>query len=595
MNLAAELHARVLDALGSGVALIDAAQVVLAWNASFARFTGVSGERAVGRAVGDLVDALGSPRASAALRRALEHGMTSVLSAALRPGSRGEDEPEVRAKPGFSFMLQPISLGGERYCLIELRDLSAVAELEASLQAEVKKTKALERELSFIELELGRATRVDPVTGLANRVALNEELEARLAQRAQGALFFLDLDRFNLIQGTLGDRNAEVLIRQFVDRLRSLVRPSDLVCRLGLDEFGILCDGLAAPEDALRLGERLTVALCQPMELSGQTLFPSVSLGCSSFPADGHDVDLLTANAATALGRAKEEGGGICLAHSAALQAANGQKMLLSAELRRAVAKRKLKLVYQPQTSVACGRVLGVEALLRWDHPTRGPVSPAEFVPILEESGLILDVGAWVLEEACQQLAAWDRAGLAIPRMAVNVSARQFRDHDLVGAVNAALQKSGIDGTRLELELTEGMLMRDAESSRQTLETLAARGLHLAIDDFGTGYSSLGYLKRFPVDTLKIDRVFVKELKEDTDDHAIVSAVISLGHMLGLHVIAEGVETEAQLELLREAGCDAMQGYLRARPMPPEQLERWAAERAEEGTESVPAPASIQA
>jgi predicted signal transduction protein with EAL and GGDEF domain len=350
------------------------------------------------------------------------------------------------------------------------------------------------------------------------------------------------------------------------------VRKDDTVGRQGGDEFVVVLSDLGREDEAALVAEKILGALAAPLYLQGRELFISASVGVAIYPRDGQDTETLIKAADTALFRAKDQGRNTYCFFTAEMNANVLARLELERDLRHALERNELVLHYQPQYSLADGRIIGAEALVRWRHPERGLVSPAKFIPIAEETGLIEEIGAWVLHTACTQMQSWRNAGSDVPRVAINLSARQFHRRQLAEQVASILGQTGLPPDYLELELTESMLMHDAESAADILGDLKRLGVSLAVDDFGTGYSSLAYLKRFPIDRLKIDRSFVCSLPEDQEDAALVRAIVSLAGSLALEVIAEGVETVEQRDFLRARGCDLAQGYLFAAPMAAEDL-----------------------
>jgi diguanylate cyclase (GGDEF)-like protein len=381
---------------------------------------------------------------------------------------------------------------------------------------------------------------------------------------------FLDLDRFKNVNDSLGHSVGDKLLQEVAARLKSVMRASDTVSRLGGDEFVILMPE-AADQAAISVAARKVLeTVSRPYSIDGHELMSTPSLGIAIFPGDGQDVETLLRNADAAMYHAKESGRNNYQFFTQDMNARALERLSLERSLRRALERDELRLHYQPQYDLASGRVIGVEALIRWEHPEEGLISPGRFMPFAEETGLILPIGAWVLERACWQNREWQRAALPPVRMSVNISALQFRQPGFAETVRHALAVTGLEARYLELEVTESVIMHDAERVTAALSELKRMGLELAIDDFGTGYSSLSYLKRFPIDRLKIDKSFVRDIPSDGEDAAIISAIIGLTRNLGLRTIAEGVETNEQLEFLREQGCDEVQGYLLSRPLPPE-------------------------
>ena len=418
----------------------------------------------------------------------------------------------------------------------------------------------------------------DTLTGLPNLSMLDERVASAIeaADECGGTmtLAFLDLDNFKLVNDSLGHHAGDELLKIVAARMMNCVRASDSIVRLGGDEFVVLLSG------AMRRGEtvedRLHAvrnAIAEPVEIEGRAFQVTCSMGVAAYPEHGRNATELLARADAAMYRAKEIGRDAVQVFTAELANRAHEKLVQQEELRRALARSELFLQYQPQMDLATGRIFAVEALIRWRHPERGLVAPGDFIPLAEETGLIGPIGDWTLREACRQNKAWQDAGLPSIVVSVNVSARQFQEKDWVERVAAALSESGLEARYLELELTESMIMEDVQQAVGTMHRLEQLGVHLAIDDFGTGYSSLASLKRFPVGRLKIDRSFVQDLPDDGDDAAIARAVISLAHSLQLRVIAEGVETREQMDFLREAGCDEIQGFYLSRPIDPRALQ----------------------
>lgn len=410
----------------------------------------------------------------------------------------------------------------------------------------------------------------DPLTGLADRPALRARAEM-LMQRSlrigsPAAVFCLGLDRFKVVNDTLGHAVGDELLGKVADRLRGSSRVGDVVARLGGDEFALVQADAQQPLGAESLAGRLVDLIGRPYVIRGQTVNIGVSVGVAVLPQDGQEFSILLKHADLALRRAKADGKGTFRFFQPGMDAASQARRVLELEMRRALALKQFEIAYQPQFELDPDRLVGFEALVRWRHPDRGFVSPAEFLPLAEEIGLIDQIGEWVLENACKAVASWsDDISIA-----VNISPLQFRGTRLVNAVNSAIQKSGLAPSRLELEITEGALLSNSDSVLHTLHELKSIGLRLSMDDFGTGYSSLSYLQKFPFDRVKIDQSFVRGSDTRPECAAIVRAVAALGQSLGLATIAEGVETPEQLERVRAAGCSAVQGYLLGRPLWPQ-------------------------
>ena len=412
----------------------------------------------------------------------------------------------------------------------------------------------------------------DPLTGLPNRTLFLDRLSQgiTLAQRNQwrvGAVS-IDLDRFKTVNDTLGHAVGDELLSAVAARLQTCLRSADTVGRLGGDEFAFVLTDLAKADDAALVAQKVITALAQPFQLSGVEVYVSASLGMAIYPDDGDDAVVLLKNADTALYLAKERGRNSYQFYLPEMNARTLERLQMETQLRGALERGEFLLHFQPKVNLASGEISGFEALLRWQHPARGLVPPLQFISILEDTGLIIPVGEWVVQTACEQLLRWQAAGVALHPIAVNISARQFLQRDVDTTMGAILRNAGIDPALIEFELTESMLMNDPQEAVRMLKNLRTQGIRLSVDDFGTGYSSLAHLKRFPLDALKIDRAFIRDVTTDPDDASIALAIISLAHSLKLKVVAEGVETEAQLNFLRAHRCDEMQGYYFAKPMP---------------------------
>ena len=435
---------------------------------------------------------------------------------------------------------------------------------------------AIERKLA--EERIHFMANHDALTGLPNRALLNDRLSQALlyAQRYDRwvTTLFIDLDNFKLINDSLGHNAGDELLKAVAKRMVDCVRATDTVVRLGGDEFVIVL--FDQPKDVNVISatvQKIRAAIAEPVRFNGHDLSVTSSVGVAIYPSDGPDAETLLANADAAMYRAKDVSRDNFQFYTPEMNVRVHEKFLLREELRNAVARSEFVLHYQPQVDLRTGRVFAVEALVRWNHPKLGLVPPVKFIPMAEETGLIVPIGDWVLREACRQNKAWQNAGLAPMVVGVNVSARQFREKNLVARVAGALKESGLEPRYLEFELTESLIMQDVELAVATMEELQGLGVQLSIDDFGTGYSSLSALKSYPVARLKIDKSFIAGLPANEDDRAVASAVISLGQKLNLRVIAEGVETDAQAAFLRENNCDEMQGYLFSKPIPPQDIE----------------------
>jgi len=429
----------------------------------------------------------------------------------------------------------------------------------------------------------------DNLTGLLNRHRFREHLSQAIshAERYGGllAVLFLDLDRFKRINDTLGHNTGDLLLQSVAERLQESARGKDffaktnpgqggsLMSRLGGDEFVVLLTEIDHIQDAAKVARRILDSLSRPFQLSEHEIFISASLGIAIYPADGQDADTIIKNADAAMYCAKDQGRNNFQFYTESMNAAAFERLSLENSLRKALHRGEFCLHYQPQLDTHSGKIVAVEALIRWHHPDLGLVPPGDFIPLAEETGLIVPVGAWVLQAACEQIRQWQKMGLPPLRMTVNISSRQFRQNDLVKNVSHALETSGLDPKCLELELTESAIMHNTDLAISMLRKLKLKGIRIALDDFGTGYSSLSYLKRFPIDVVKIDRSFVRGLNKDADDEAITLAIIAMARSLNLKVVAEGVETKEQLTFLREHNCDLVQGYYYSPAVPAEAIE----------------------
>jgi diguanylate cyclase (GGDEF)-like protein/PAS domain S-box-containing protein len=423
----------------------------------------------------------------------------------------------------------------------------------------------------------------DPLTNLPNRNLYLDRLWHTITEARRDhlpvAVMFIDLDRFKMVNDTLGHGAGDELLLQVARRLQNCVRPGDTVGRLGGDEFAVSLAHLAKAEDAGSLALKMKHALSSAFDVFGQSVYVSASIGISIFPTDGSEPDGLLRNADTAMYRAKESGRDSYQFYRAEMNERSLERLKVETQLRGALGRGEFLLHYQPKVKLSTGHISGFEALLRWEHPERGLVQPGDFISILEDTALIIPVTEWVLETVCRQIREWQRMGLDPVPVAVNLSARQFNEKNLDKVLREILEATGVRPGLVEFELTESMLMSDPEDATRTLNKLKAYGVRLSLDDFGTGYSSLAYLKRFPIDSLKIDRTFIRDVTTDAEDATIAAAIISLAHSLNMNVVAEGVETEAQIAFLRRHACDEMQGFYFARPLPASDATRALAER----------------
>jgi diguanylate cyclase (GGDEF)-like protein/PAS domain S-box-containing protein len=441
----------------------------------------------------------------------------------------------------------------------------------AAISRDIRARLAIEEKISYL-------AQFDALTGLPNRTLFHDRLVQGMALASRTgkpmAVLFIDLDRFKLVNDTLGHGAGDKLLKEAAARLRGSIRNSDTVGRLGGDEFAAILSELGKPGDAGLVAQKIVDVFRRPFDLEGKEAYVTASVGVALYPADSDSAEALVVNADAAMYRAKEQGRNNYQYFTKDMNERALQRARMEIALRRALEREEFRLFYQPKADLLTGKICGFEALLRWQHPDKGMVLPGDFIPVLEETGLIVQAGEWVLRTACVQIRAWQESGLKVPPVAVNLSARQFEQKNLKDIVRQILRDTGVDPSLIEFEITESLLMKDPEGAARTLRDLKESGVGLSMDDFGTGYSSLGYLKRFPIDTLKIDRTFVRDISTDADDATLTRAIINLAQNLRLKVVAEGVETEAQLAFLCENGCEEMQGYLFARPTTADECEK---------------------
>lgn len=548
-----------LDSVGEAVLRADLQGKILYLNGVAEKMTGWGREEALGRPVSEVVriiegggDARGGQAGDAALGN----------DEAVKPKSTGTNCVLVRRDGSECFIENKVT---------PIHDLEGTETGSVVAFFDVSAARATSREMSHLAQH-------DFLTGLPNRMLFNDRLGQAISlaerQSKQLAVLFVDLDHFKQINDSLGHAVGDKLLQSVAGRLLACVRRTDTVSRLGGDEFLILLSQVEHAEDAALSARKVLRALAAPHIIDGKSINTSVSVGVSAYPNDGHDGEGLISKADTAMYEAKLHGRNKYRFFQRHMHARLAERQSLEADLRYALGQNEFLLHYQPQYNLQTGQITGAEALLRWKHPHRGLVSPAEFVPVAEECGLIVSIGRWVLLEACKQCRAWNDAGLGVVPVAVNVSAAEFGDKDFLSGVRAVLIATGVEPENLELELTESVLMHDAESAVNTMMALKAMGVRLAIDDFGTGYSSFTYLRRFPSDALKLHQSFVQEITSNPQDALIVSAMINIGTSLKQRVIAEGVETQAQLNFLQLHGCGEGQGYYFSRPVPPEESMR---------------------
>ena len=538
------LAERVIENSLEGIMITDPDAVIVSINPAFTRLTGYTAQEVVGRRPTLLSSGRHDGEFYAALWQRLE--------------SEGHWQGEIwnRRKNGEIYP--------ELLTITAINDADGRLTNYAALFSDISELKENEERIKHLAY-------YDPLTGMPNRRLFEDRLQVALAHvhrnKGQLAVMFVDLDRFKRINDTLGHEMGDQLLVEVSRRLYDCLREDDTVARMGGDEFVVLLSEVGMPDDAAYIARRITAALTRPMSLGGRELVVTASVGISIYPEDGRTASTLIKNADTAMYRAKESGRNGYQMYAPAMNARTLEHLALESALHKALERGELCLHYQPLVVPGTHKVVAAEALLRWNHPELGLVSPGDFIPLAEDTGLIIPVGEWVLAEVCRQLRQWQAQGRDVLNIAVNISARQFRDRAFLPTVQRILAGAGIKPAQLTLELTESMLMDEALDTIRMLGQLHEMGFTIAMDDFGTGYSSLSYLKRFPIDILKIDRVFIRDIERSADDAAIVSAIIRLAHSLRLSVVAEGVESAAQLEFLQQEMCDRLQGYYFSRPL----------------------------
>ncbi len=543
----------VFETTLEGIFILDATHRIVAVNPAFTAMTGYAPEDVVGRDPEEFLHA----------RR---HGDQFYPRLETAEGGQWQGETHCRRNNGEVFPAwKNVSV---------VRDAAGAVTHYVAAFSDISALRRAEERLHHLAYH-------DPLTGLPNRMLFNDRLDQTLerAKRNKGrcALLFLDLDGFKGINDTLGHASGDLLLQTLACRIQQCMRRSDTAARLGGDEFVVIMDDIAHAEDSIWLARRLLDALAMPVELAGERIAVSASIGMSVYPEDGTDRSALLKAADTALYSAKSQGRNRCCFYTRELASRAAERMSIEQGLKRALEHNQFRLRYQPQVSLDGNAIIGVEALVRWQHPQEGLILPGRFIAVAEESGLIEPLGQWVLRAACAEMAAWNRATGRPIRLAVNVSARQFARDGFYDIVRDVLAETDFPAALLELEITETAL-QIVEHNRKPLAELKDLGVSIAIDDFGTGYSSLSVLKHLPIDRMKIDRSFIRDIPDDANDVAIVEAILSLGRTLGLSVTAEGVETEAQLEVLRGFGCSEIQGYLFSPPRPLNELQGFLAE-----------------
>lgn len=535
-------HRAVLEATNDAVVTLDAEATIETCNRASEAMLGYNREELQGKAFEHLLDEHDRPL----FARSLELPGT-FLEAPIRRKSGATFEARIGIRDGVVL--------NRRFFALALQDVT---------------------ERNQFQQQVAYLIQNDALTGLPNRIQFHEQLSLALAESKQAqqcvGVLFLNLDRFKIINDTLGHEVGDLLLTTVAGRLKNCLRQQDFLARWGADEFTLILGDLSSAADANVIAQRIVSSLSQPFKLAGNEVFVTPSVGISLYPFDDDKAEHLVRNADGAMRTAKALGGGTHQFFSFKMQGASIGRLAMETSLRHAVDRGEFLLHYQPQIDLSTGRIIGTEALLRWNSRELGPVSPAQFIPLAEETGLIVPIGEWTLKEACRQNHAWISEGLDPGRVAVNLSARQFRQHNLMTTITRALAESGLDADALDLELTESAIMQQADETIATLRQIKERGIQISIDDFGTGYSSLSYLKRFPIDILKIDQTFVRELNSNPDDAAISSTIIAMAHSLKMKVIAEGVETAEQLAFLKANHCDSGQGYYFSKPIPGDAL-----------------------
>jgi len=548
------LAAAVFEQAREGFLITGRTGDVVAVNQAFTEITGYGADELEGQSALKFAPGLSDPQLLQQVLRALhrsDHWSGEMLTAR-------KDGSSYTAR--ISVSRQPDSEGLARHLIVIVNDISR------------------ERHIEQVEQQLYSMEHFDPLTGLPNRLLLSQRLHSavRDAQRNDEklALLYLDLDHFRRINDTLSHRAGDQLLVQMSAMMREELREADTIARLGDDEFAVLLRGTSA-SGAAKVAEKLLKRLSQPLVIEGHELCQSQSIGIAMYPDDGLEAEVLQRAADAAAFRAKQEGRATYRFYTANMQQRSPRQLMLEAALRRAVERNELLLHYQPQLNARTGKLVGLEALVRWRHPELGMISPGEFIPLAETSGQIIPIGEWVMQEALRQLKEWTDAGMPAIVMAVNLSAAQFREPRLPEHVMQIVEQSGVPPNCLELELTESVASGDPQAAVAMMDRLHALGVRLSIDDFGTHYSALNHLKRFRIHTLKIDQSFVRDIAVDPEDRAIVQAVIQMAHALRLSTVAEGVETEEQAQFLRDHDCDTVQGYRHCRPLPADEIRAW--------------------
>jgi len=540
----------IIDNAGEGIVVYDRELRYVIWNRFMEELTGLPPKEVVGKSADELFPHIREQAVDEMLRRAL--GGETVAAPDVQ-----FTVPQTGRHGWVSAVYRPHS------------DANGKIVGVIGLIRDITERKSAEQQIEYQAYH-------DALTGLANRRLFQEHLSLALAlaQRRHSfvAVLFLDLDHFKIVNDSLGHSVGDALLKQVAKRLRHAVREGDTVARVGGDEFTIVLQEIQRPDDAAAIAKKVIRSIADPIEVNGHKLYVTTSIGVTVYPRDGEDAETLLKNADAAMYRAKGEGRNTYQMATSELSRTTAERMMLESGLHQAMETGEFEVHYQPQIDLETMQLVGMEALLRWKHPERGLIGPVEFIGLAEERGMILLIGDWVLREACREAKRFHDRGLKTLRVSVNISARQFRDESLLWTVESALSEAGLDPRALELEITESVAMEDVELTMSTLAELRRSGVSIAIDDFGTGHSALSYLKRFPIDALKIDKSFIQDLPGGYADSAIVASVIQLANGLGIRVVAEGVETVEQIEFLREHACREVQGHYFSTAVPPAEI-----------------------
>ncbi len=542
------LHEAVFTEAHDGIILTDAKRIIRLVNPSFSRITGYSAEELAGKTPAILKSNRHNRQFYDAVWKKVENG------------GRWSGGVWDRKKNGEIYLAE--------LTIIALTDLEGKPNAYVGVYADNTRT----------ETALSVKTNYDPLTNLPNRILFRDHLSFMVAHARRNnrllAVLQLDLNRFKVINDTLGHGGGDMVLINTGTRIRKVLREADRLFRLGNDEFAIVLEEVNKLEDPAKVAQKILNEIALPYQLSvfEEKLYITASIGISLFPQDGNDAETLIKNAETAMYQVKELEQNSFQHYSPDMNARSFEHLTIEHQLHKAIEQKQFVVYYQPFINSATNRIIGAEALVRWLHPDSGIIPPVKFIPIAEETGLIVPIGEFVLQTACRQAQIWQEAGHEGFSIAVNLSARQFHQYDLIKTINDVLEITGLSAESLELEITESLGMKDVQHTLKTLTALKAMGIRIAIDDFGTGYSSLSYLKKFPINTLKIDQTFVRDIPNDQDSRTIIDLIISMAHTLKLNVIAEGVETVEHLDFLRDHACDVFQGYHFSKPVPAEEF-----------------------